>query len=378
MSVESAVSSRLVVRLGNPYDDQQIRALMTRNPMPGAVSVAFSTEPSFFDAVEVEGCNPKVIVGEADGCIVGMGLTTSKYVYLNGLPAKVGYLSSLRIDATARNSTGLARGFRLLKELHRIDSDAPRIYLTSILEENSLARSILTSGRGGLPHYDQFTSYDTVVIPVLPRRAPHIGCGLELVSGGDIGPEAIVEFLNEIGRTRQFYPVYSVSDIVEPSGLLRGLSVHDFIVARRGRAIVGVMAAWDQRAFRQNVVVGYSRLMGSLRKCLGVLRRVMPLPALPNPGAAIESVLTACVAVRDDDRRIFELMLGQMLYDLSIAGKSFLMLGFAENDPLAAVAKSYIHYALRSRIYTASWDDGQDEVNMLNRSLVPYLELGSL
>ncbi len=86
----------LTIRLATREDDAQIRTLLRRNAMPGAMALAFTHEPSFFTAIEVEGDDPLVLVGEQDGQVVGTGLITRRKVYLNGVPADIGYLSSLR------------------------------------------------------------------------------------------------------------------------------------------------------------------------------------------------------------------------------------------------------------------------------------------
>lgn len=371
------MSSKLMVRLARPDDDGQMRALLARNSMPGSISVALTTEPSFFDAIEVEGRDPKVIVGERNGRIVGAGLAAVRDVYVNGKPSKVGYLSSLRIDQDHRRTTGLARGFSFLKQLHQEHIDV-QMYLTTILEENKLARAILTSGRAGLPRYHEICGYSTVIIPMWPRRSSHSSGGLSVLSSGEMDPEVIVDCLNRWGRRRQFFPVYSVDDLVCGTGLLRGLRVDDFHVAVRDGKAVGVLAYWDQTPFRQNVVTHYSGPMRFVKTLTDGLSHLLPLAQLPNIGCPIESAMSACVSVQNDDREVFAALVNSVLGRAAAEGKSFLMLGFADGDPLASVALRFLHFALRSRVYAAAWDDDSRMLRTLERDRIPYFELGSL
>ena len=107
--------------------------------MPGAISVAFHREPSFFRAVGIEGDSQQVIVGR-DGTdttrIRGVATRSIRTMWLNGEPQRIGYLSGLRVDPTVRQSIWLARGYQKLRELH--EADPVPIYVSTIIEDNAL------------------------------------------------------------------------------------------------------------------------------------------------------------------------------------------------------------------------------------------------
>ena len=50
----------------------------------------------------------------------------------------------------------------------------------------------------------------------------------------------------------------------------------DFFVALRGDKVAGCVALWDQRAYKQVVVRGYSRLLASSRWVLNILGAGLP------------------------------------------------------------------------------------------------------
>ena len=336
--------------------------------MPGAMALAFAHEPAFFDAIEVEGDDPQVVVGEQDGQLVGAGLVTVRRVYLNGAAAEVGYLSSLRADPAIRGTTALARGFRFYRRVHEAQRRVP-FYLSTIMEDNVAAREILTSGRAGLPSYHEIGRYQTLALPLLRQSTPRLPAGLRIVAGSAVGAEEIAAFLRETGRTRQCYPAYTAEELQAPTGLLRGLAVDNFAVAFTGDHIQGVMAAWNQLPFRQHVVTGYQGWLRWARPLLGCL--------LPPTGAPVRSLLAACIAIRDDDPAVFRALLRHLLKTHTGSAHRFLFVGLAGTDPLLSVACEPWHLTLHSRIYAVEWGDGRSAVAALD-ARVPYLELGSL
>jgi hypothetical protein len=369
--------SDLIVRLATREDDASIRAVLRRNAMPGAMALAFAHEPSFFDAVEVEGYDHQVVVGEMGGQVVGAGLVAIRKVYLNGNPTEVGYLSSLRADPAIRGTTALARGYRFFRRLHDAQQRVP-FYLSTIMEENLTARDILTSGRAGMPRYHEIGRYQTVVIPLIRRRSRQLPSGMRIVAGSVIGAEEVAAFLNEVGRMRQCYPVYTAADLQAPTGLLRGLSLDDVAVALAGNRVMGVLACWNQQPFRQHIVTSYTGMLHWARPAVNLTAALWGCRGLPCPGEPIRSLLAACVAIRNDDPLVFRALLRHQLATYAGRGQTFLFVGLASNDPLLPTASELWHLILHSRIYIVAWEDHRAAIDVVGDSLVPYLELGSL
>jgi len=365
------MSGGLTIRLATREDDAQVRAVLRRNVMPGAMELAFTHEPSFFDAIDVEGYDPRVIAGEEDGQVVGVGLLATRRVFLNGAPAEIGYLSSLRADPAIRGTTALARGYRFFRRLHN-ERPLP-FYLSTIMEENAAAREILTSGRAGLPAYHEIGRYRTLAIPLFRRKRKMLPAWLRLTRGSEVGAEAIAAFLQHAGRARQCFPVYTAEELSAPAGLLRGLSLDDFTVALSGDEIAGTLACWNQLPFRQHLVAGYNGLIRWGRPALNLLAAPAGCQLLPPPGTPVRCMLAACLAIRHDNPGVFRALLQHALSTRAGAGHDYLFVGLAEGDPLLPVAAEPLHIALRSRIYAVTWDaapalDGR----------APYMELGSL
>jgi hypothetical protein len=155
--------------LADAADDDALRDLLRRTPMPGEIALAFLREPSFFLAGRAGNLETQTMVcRDGDGEVVGLGERSIRRAYLDGRPTALGYLSNLRGAVEWRKGLGLARGYRYLHSLHA-DGRAP-FYVTTILEENAYAVALLTSGRVSLPTYEHVATLITYLIPVHRRR----------------------------------------------------------------------------------------------------------------------------------------------------------------------------------------------------------------
>jgi hypothetical protein len=371
------MSSPLQVRFAGPADDAALCSLIQTITMPGDMVLSASYSPRFFEAIEVEGERPRVIVGEQDGRLAGCGLSAERTVYLNGKPVRLGYLSSLRLDPAIRSTTALARGYRFLRASEDGQGRVP-FYLSTIMADNVRAVSALCSGRGDLPRYIECGRYVTHVITVNRRRAYRNRDGIRIRNGAELGPDILVKCLNEWGSKRQFYPVYTVADLAAPGGLLRGLRADDFLAAcdEHGRPI-GVLACWDQMPFRRYTVKRYQGSLRFLSPLLGAAGRLLGRALLPEAGTTVSCLHVACIAILNDDPRSFDCLFRHALAKAREQGRDYLLVGLSEGDPFAARAARLAHLRLHSGIYMVGWNLAQEATKQLDGRPL-YLELGSL
>jgi hypothetical protein len=370
--------SRYSIELAVPDDDAALRSVLAQTPMEGRISVAFGREPSFFSAAAVEGRFHQVVLGRdrESRHVVGFGVRSIGERYVNGRPDPVGYLSGLRILPAHRQGALLARGYRYFRELHA-DARTP-LYLTTIAEGNRTALDILVSGRGGLPAYHAAGRYHTVAIPV--RRAgirPAIPAGFSVRPASAKDLPVIVGFLNGHGPSRQFFPLYRTDDFQNDGGLLRGLAAGDVLLCHRGSTLAGVLAGWDQKAFRQMLVCGYSGTLHWVRPVYNAWARLAGRPALPAPGSGFRSLTAALPVVVDNDPRVFAMLVASLLVQARSRSADYVLLGLHEADPLWPVMRKFGGTRYTTRLFLVCWEDGERELRELD-GRVPYLELGSL
>jgi hypothetical protein len=343
----------VVVDLAGPADDAGIRSLMRRQTMPGRIRMAYAREPQFSLGCAVTGDAYQIVVArsEADGEIVGVACRSVRHVFLNGREVRIGYLGQLRVDERFRGRWLIARGFSLLREMHR-DDPVPA-YLASIVEGNDEAVGVLVAKRRrSFPAFRAIADYRTLAIRIGRSRQrtndrPSTRSGGEKIApaaAGELGE--LAKFLRTHGARRHLASVWTEESLRAMHGF--GLRADDILIARRHGAIVGVMALWDQSTYKQSIVRGYS---GWLR-ALGL---ILPRVGLPRVGDEVRSAYASLVCIDGDDPRVFGRLL-HGIHDMARErGLAWLLIGLDARDPLLPAARAWPHVAYPSRLYLGSW-----------------------
>jgi hypothetical protein len=355
-----------------PDDEPDIRALVGSVPVPGAVTVRFAREPDYFLGTTIMGdpCDVMVIRHRLDGRLAGIACRAERQVYLNGRESPLGYIGQIRVVPSFQGRWLVHRGAKWLKEA----SPAGLFYVAVIARENPRARRLFMETRmpGGL-YAARVCGLTTCAILLRPLQKLHVS-RIEVQSGSAEMLREIVEFLRLQGPHRQFFPAYTLEDFVG-GARLRGLKPQDIVVARREGAVVGVMAAWDQAAYKQDIVDAYGPVLGRMRPFYNLVARLLGAQPLTPPGQAMPLAFASCICVADDDPAVMRVLLSACAQSAFKRGKAFLMLGLADDDPLLAVARRHLHITYRSDLFVASWSD--DPAGLLD-GRIPYVEIATL
>ena len=361
--------------LAGPEDDDQLRQRMAEDWMGGNISVSFRREPSYFAGCQVQGESFQVMkcTEISTGKIVSLGSRLMTTVFINGQPERIGYLADLRLHAEYRNRTILARGYRFLRRLH--EANPVPLYYSAILEGNTTALKNLLGGRAGLPQYQDLGLMLTPAIH-LDFPKPRIDVpGVRFERGkGEKLPE-ILSFLHTWQAQKQFAPCYRLADF--GSARLWGLKVEDFYLAIKENRIVGTVAAWNQRDFRQTYIEGYSLQLALMRPVYNLLARLTPLKPLPHPGSAVPYFYLAFVAVEGNDPEIFRGLVRAVYCDRITSPSHYFIAGLHETDPLSAVLKEYRRIEAAGRLFAVYYPDGEDFFNQLD-GRIPYVEMATV
>lgn len=366
--------------LATPADDAEIRRILRENPLEGAIRLSFEREPDHALAGGVQGDHHQTIVArdEAGGPVAGIGSRSIFEAWVGGAPARIGFLSQLRVDRQHRGRLrALLSAYRYLRELHA-DGGVP-YYLTTVVEDNRPARRLLEAGLKTMPRYQPLGRLITLLLPVRPARPPLAQqASVRQAAAGDL--EDIVACLARRGARTQFAPHWTEALLRSPHRC-RGLAPGDFRVALRGRRIAGCLALWDQRGFKQTVVRGYApvvRLARLARPALGLLAPALGLPSLPCPGEALRHAFISHVAVDDDDPGVLVALVEAVRTAAARSDIDHLVACFADNDPLlGALAGTYPTRRYGSILYAVHWDDGARAVDALE-ARIPHPEVAIL
>jgi hypothetical protein len=369
------MAARYRISLADASDDAELRQRMAMDEMSGDMALSFRREPDYFLGCGVQGQQSQIIkVTDSDsGCIVGLGARHIKNLFVNGVAARVGYLSDLRGDRDARKRTLLARGYAFLRELHT--ADHVPLYFSVILDGNDDAIANITRARAGLPIYEKRGRIVTPAIH-LDRHKPEQACDGVSIRRGDasVMPQ-VLAFLNREHAKKQLAPHYRVEDIGAPQ--LLGLTPDNFYIAYGGDRIVGCVAVWDQADFRQTHVERYSGSLRAARPFYNIAARFSSLHALPKPGAKIPYLYLSLVATEDNRHDIFATLLRTVYRDQSKSNYHFLIAGLKEDDPLCQVLNDYRSIDAGGSLYLIYYPEDADYVSILdNRTF--YIDMATV
>jgi len=350
------------IRLAVPEDDVDLRRILRTNPIVGEISMTFEREPNYFDAARVEAPDHQIIVGVDLGInrVVGMGARSIRPLFVNGSAVPFGYLSQFRIDQNYRAMRkSLTQAWQYLKELHQ-DGKSP-FYYTSIIEDNLPARKLLTRGLPGLPKYTEYARMHTLVIySRRKKQALPLPPALQLEHGSDATKNEIIACLQRNLARYQFAPCWDENLLFKPEHT-PGLSPEDFFIIRQGGQVKACVALWDQGAFKQSVIRGYSNRIRNFRWLVNLAARATGRPTLPPVNTKVKHAYASHLAVDADDPVFYEALLRGLYNEAVKRDYAYFMLGLCDDHLfLARTQTAYPHIDYISILYLVSWDPDSD------------------
>lgn len=334
--------------LANTAHDDQLRAIVAAESMPGQVRIVYEREPSFFHGLETQGRFNQVVAAEEHGRIVGFGCRSIRPMFINGVKTDFGYLSGLRSSPEAKGKLGIARGYRMFRELHE-DGRCPG-YITTIIEGNTEAFNTIASGRGGLPLYKDMGECFTYALALKRREQskPHPAIRTR-------GEEPLaIEALRTLGRQYQFFPALNETDF--GSALLRDLPITHFLIAEIDGKPCGIAAVWNQSAFKQHRIYAYSPRLQRLKPLINLGLKGGGFSPLPAAGEPLHHAYFCFAAVKDNDPQIMRTLINSARTLSAHAGFSHLLIGFHKDNPAARAVRGMAKSIYRSRLFFVGWE----------------------
>lgn len=330
-----------VIEEATAADDLALRALLSRNPMPGAVELTFEREPDFFAGCAISGADTRTLLARTEEGVVALACRSTRNVYVNGNPQRLGYLGQLRIDPEQQGRWLVSRGFA---EVHRMQQQDPvAAYLVAIVDNNELATGVLVRKRR--PTFPTLTPVAGIRTCALSLRwnCPALSTELTVTPLTASEKPELITFLNEAAATRQFAPVWTESCLDRLVPL--GLRLSDILLARKGDKLVGAAALWDQSHLKQTVVRLYH----------GWLRYAVPFLGMPRPGQRLREAYVSLLAIGNDDTGTFRVLLRHLYREARERRLHYLLLGLDVRDPLLRVALEGKPIVYSSKLYLAQW-----------------------
>jgi hypothetical protein len=122
--------------------------------------------------------------------------------------------------------------------------------------------------------------------------------------------------------------------------------------------VVACVACWNQRAFKQAIVRGYSARLTRWRPMLNAIAPLTGAPHLPAIGQPLHFAHLSHFAVDDDVPDVAVSLLARARAALA-PDLDYVILGIGTGNPLTrALRLAFRPRVYRSDLYLASWTDG--------------------
>jgi hypothetical protein len=167
------------VRLARPEDSKALAAFFNATSMnTDGFNFAFTRGNDYFSLPNLQSERFAALVCEEKGSIVGVGAVSMRKGFMRGRLRSIGYLQDLRLAQTASARTRQSL-YGLFCEFVRVSPSLPdldhcSLFLTAILNENTIARAALS--RPSFPlEYTRLAEYKAHVWPKIPSLGKLFG-----------------------------------------------------------------------------------------------------------------------------------------------------------------------------------------------------------
>jgi len=345
------------IRDATPADNRQLIALAAQCTMAGDISLRIDRGPDFFALNRLEGERWKVGVAERDGVVVGCVAVSERHAFVNGHEALTGYAGDLKVHPAHRN-TRIADGLSHYAErgCAQLPPSAP-VIITVLAGNRSMERRL--SGPRGVPPFRRIGTIRTHSIPILWRRTVSDRDSISIVPARWSDLDEMAALWERVAPLRQLAPVFSAKALGDLIRSSPGLDISSYHLARSPSGeLIGFLAVWDQRAFKQLNVVGFSPRIRAARRAFNVLAPIAGGQRMPRAGSPLNCVSIAHICVPAERHRVLRSLVISAYNRLRGSGCSFMNVGLDLRDPLTAAMKGLLAQPTDVNVYLTTARNG--------------------
>ena len=323
------------IRDATPADNEQLIALAAACSMMGDISLRIDRGPDFFALNRLEGQCWRVGVAERAGMIVGCVAISERLAYVNGRERRTGYVGDLKVHPAHRD-TRIADELSLYAERACAQMPAAAPVMITVLAGNRAMERRLPGPRG-VPVLRRIGTIRTHSIPILWRRRVNDPGSIQVASAGWTDIDEMAALWSRIAPLRQLAPIISASAMADWILAAPGLDISNYRLARSSNGeLLGFLAVWDQRVFKQLTLVAYSTRMKAARSAFNLLVPIVGGERMPRLGSPLNCASIAHICVPADKPRVLRALIISGYNELRGSGCSFMNVGLDRRDPLSA------------------------------------------
>ena len=342
-------------------DNREVLYLINSTSVKGDIEVSFTKEPDYLEALRVCADDVQAVIGKVNDKVEILGTRSLKKAYINGKAETLGYLSDLKISNNAKKMHALSEGFKFMKSL--MDDRRAKLHIATIIEDNKQGKIALTwaNKNPNIPNFYDLGIMNTYfILPILPKFTSQ---KIKIIRGSADLLEDIVQFLNNEGKKKQFFPVYTKEYFLN----LPHFNINDFYAAIINNEIVGVIAKWEQTPFKQVVIKKYNNKWKWIKKLTGKI--------LPQENEPIKQFYLSFIVIKNNNNSVFEALLSK-IHNNNRHYKYFSLI-LHSKDNLNRSLKKFFSIKYKSRLYITEFMEDKEIIKMVD-DRIPYLELAGL
>jgi hypothetical protein len=272
------------------------------------------------------------------------------------------------------------RGSRLLylgiKKLNNIlEKSSEKINFTTIISDNFYAQKVISTSRVGLPNYVNVGVNKTFAIKPTKKNRYNSLSKIKIQRGIDgFSIEEIISFINENGKKKDFFPVFS-KEILENLTSLN-FNLNSMYVAYTEKKLLGVIGCWNQAEFKQTIVKGLSLKYKLLRYINNYfLTHIYDTPIITNVGKKIKAFYLNYIVIKENDKDVFRQMIDAISNDYSSKDYNYFLV-FDKEIIILCLCGSMSNF--RSFNYDAIVYLVNSNRKSLSKDRIKYLEISRL
>jgi hypothetical protein len=363
----------ITYRLGTPEDNPKIQELVSKVTMPGPATFCFQRSPDFFIGSNVIGTEWVLVVAidhDRNDAMAGLTVMSGRDVFISGKVRKVFYSGDTRVDPYYRRR-GIATEMFQVQKKYKTPDD---LLQGLVVKENVAPIKAGRTAEKGVFFNDWFSHTIETSFMFMRKGAPRVPAGVEIRLATNADAPLMQAFFDKEAPRRHGYPVYSFEKLIAKDPFYAGLSMSDFALAFKGGQLVGMMAAWNQKAYKQTRIMGFKPLIAAVRPLYNLYSKIFGGFNLPPVGGALNYLSLYNILIANDDKELFQGMIDWVMVH---QGKGFdaVATAMAQGDPLDEVPRRYKRQKLFTSHFWLSY--GDDPTPGIDARPL-YVELGRL
>lgn len=361
-------------RLSEPSDNPRLQSLVAKITMPGPAQMCFQRAPDFFVGAKVIGESQRIVVVDdatRPYALAGVTVISGRHVYISGKKRFVHYSGDTRVDPTYRKR-GIGGTMFVEQRKYHEPSD---LVQAVVLNGNTAALDAARAVQGNRV-FDFWLSHTIETSFMFIRKgAPRVPAGVTMKTASAADIDAMQAFQDCEAPRRNGYPAYDFHKLIEGDPYYAGLKIQDYTLAMRGGQIVGMLAAWNQKGYKQTRITGMHPVTRLIRPAYNAYVGVKGGFKLPRVGGILNYLTLANILVANDDADVFQ---GLIDWIMAHQGRRVDALAtcVTHGDPLVEVPRRYKRQKLFSQHLWMTFGEDDPRTEIDDRPL--YMELGRL